>query len=99
MAQSTHSQRWQHELQAEERLAKRRSQAAQPAGDASEEDEAEVSSYNRERGQILEVRCKHTIRLDVSVLACADSAGAAAVPAGGGCESYHVCCRSDMIHS
>jgi hypothetical protein len=25
----------------------------------SEEDEAEVSSYNRERGQILEVRCKH----------------------------------------
>lgn len=44
-----------------------------------------MSSYNRERGQILEVRCKHTISLDSSVLACAGSAGAAAVSAGGGC--------------
>lgn len=45
--------------QTEDRLARRNARAAaavaQPAGDASEEDEAEVSRYSRERGQILQV--------------------------------------------
>ena len=68
-------------MQAEERLAKRRAQAAEPAGDASEEDEAEVSSYNRDRGQILEVRCKTMLWPDVAV--------PAAVPANEGSAGKH----------